>query len=86
MLFKIDKTEQNRVTASMDVTSGERVTLSFSEDGKEPWTSFNVTGKILHKILCDDREAREMVHDPDVQYKRMNGHSFLAVDPKHPEE
>lgn len=84
MLFKIDKSEQERVTGSLNVTQGELVTLSFSEDGKE-WTSYKMGSKVLHKILVDDREARDIVSDPDLQYTRLNGHSFL-VGPKEEKE
>lgn len=80
MLFKIDKSDNSRITESLNVTSGESILLSFSEDGKQ-WVTFQMSPKILHKILIDDREARNLVGDVDVHYKPLNGHSY-EVGPK----
>lgn len=85
MLFKIDKSEQKRVTGSLNATSGESIVLSFSEDGRE-WITYEMSPKILSKILSDDREARDMIADPDVQYRRLNGHSYLVGPPEENKE
>lgn len=86
MLFKIDKSEQERITGSMNITQGELVTLSFSEEGKEPWTSFKMSGRVLHKILCDTQAMRENIHDPELEFRRLNGHSFLVGPPEETKE
>lgn len=87
MLFKIDKSEidSQRNTGSMNVTAGEHITLSFSEDGKS-WTTFKMTGRILHKILVDAQEYLENINDPELKFTRLNGHSFLVERPKEGEE
>jgi len=68
----------------LNITSSEQVILSFSEDGKS-WTTFKMSGKILHKILVDAQEYRENINDPDLKFTKLNGHSFL-VGPEEPGE